>query len=137
MAEQWVRWEPIKGLSNKYFIEYLSADYERLDLILSDAYKIKNNVRIVYAFYPGLHQRVNKKFKEQRLELLHARYGKEFFDTWTFFKVNNSEYSKWLSEQSDTISDSYQLRHFAFVCANSIVDVFSSYEPEITELSRL
>ena len=61
---------------------------------------------------------------------LSEHYGDSFYGTWTFFKVSNSEYLRWLSNQSfETMNSTFM--HFTFVTGNSILDVICTYEPKV------
>ena len=33
MLEQWIQWEPVKNLSNKYYIESISDNYKEFKII--------------------------------------------------------------------------------------------------------
>jgi len=59
-------------------------------------------------------------------------YGGDFYGNWTFFKVENSSYLKWLSEQSCTVTDHLNLQHICCITEDSILDIATSYEPEIS-----
>ena len=50
---------------------------------------------------------------------------------WAFFKVTNSEYLKWASYQSDGVSESIGLVHYAIWTEDYIIDVLSWCEPEV------
>lgn len=45
--------------------------------------------------------------------------------------MHNSAYISWLTDQSYSLSNSYNLMHFSFIAANDIVDVIVNYHPEI------
>jgi len=70
--------------------------------------------------------------KSSVINKIDERYGTEFYAEWTFFKVTNSEYIQWLSEQSYGIAESESLIHFSILAGDSIVDVIAAYEPKIT-----
>jgi hypothetical protein len=46
--EQWSRWEPIKGLSNEYYIESIIFNDDGLKIILSDEENPTKKLSIVF-----------------------------------------------------------------------------------------
>jgi hypothetical protein len=65
------------------------------------------------------------------LNYIDEKYGTEFYSQWTLFKVTNSEYLEWISNQSFDIAESENLTHFAIVVVDSIIDIIAAYEPKI------
>ena len=51
---------------------------------------------------------------DHRVQNLFKKYGSDFFVQWTFFKVTSSEYLKYISETSGTISNYTHPMHFVF-----------------------
>ena len=64
--------------------------------------------------------------------LLGEKYGQDFYGDWTFFIVNDSPYIKYLSEQSYSFSDCMPLKHFVLIAADSVMNIISTREPEVT-----
>jgi hypothetical protein len=62
---------------------------------------------------------------------LTEKYGREFYKNWSFFKVTNSEYVKWLSEKSCAYADEFSFTHFSIVGSDEIIDVLARYEPTV------
>jgi hypothetical protein len=48
-----------------------------------------------------------------------------------FFKVNNSAFLKWISEQSCTISDDRSLIHFSILAENIVLDIANPSGPKV------
>ncbi|MBN2837208.1 MAG: hypothetical protein JXM74_00455 [Fusobacteriaceae bacterium] len=48
-----------------------------------------------------------------------------------FFIISNSKYIEWLNIESCGISGYLELKHFCFLCADSILDVISVENPII------
>jgi hypothetical protein len=47
------------------------------------------------------------------------------------FKVANSEYLEWISNQSYGIAETEKLTHFSIIAVDSIIDIIAAYEPKI------
>lgn len=74
-------------------------------------------------------------FKLSTISYLNENYGGEFYAGWTFFKVENSEYLKYLSEQSGAISDSYGVKQYSIITDEEIIDIVCTYEPKTKTFS--
>lgn len=129
MQENWERWEPISGLSSKYYVESLSDSIEGFRILLSDAYDEYKKVEVLFEDSVHAYRSTDESFRQSVINKIDERYGTEFYSEWTFFKVTNSEYIQWLSEQSYGIAES--LTHFSILAGDSIVDVIAAYEPKI------
>lgn len=132
MQEQWTRWEPIEGLALKYYVEAITDDIEGgFKIILSNINNRKNTVHVHFKDSAYAYSSANERFRRKTINTLSKHYGPDFHK-WTFFKVTNSEYIKYLSEESYGWSDVFGFIHFSFIAADSIVDVIDNYEPEVT-----
>lgn len=131
-TEQWTRWEPIKGLSRKYYIDSTSDGIEGFIIILSDVENRKKRVRISFEYSVHAYRNTNESFTNQIICDLDAKYGTEFYGDWTFFKVTNSEYLQWLSEKSCGWSDACGgFTHFSILSVEYILDIIDSTEPTV------
>ncbi|GAC43779.1 hypothetical protein [Paenibacillus popilliae] len=131
MQENWERWEPVSGLSSKYYIKSLSDSIEGFKLFLFDANDEKKKVEVVFEDSVHAYRSTDESFRQSTINTINERYGTEFYAEWTFFKVTNSGYIRWLSEQSYGIAESEPLIHFSILAGDSIVDVIAAYEPKI------
>lgn len=135
MHEIWNRWEPVNNLAKKYYIESIT---ERIDdkfkILLSDAEDEKKKVLISFPHGVDAHRNTNESYILSTLTSLKTHYGTEFYSDWTFFKVENSEYLKWISEQSYGIYEDCKFTHFCILAVDSMVDIITNYEPTVTFL---
>jgi hypothetical protein len=132
MKEQWTRWEPVQGLAAKYYIDaiYDTID-EGLKIVLSDINDRKKKVRVIFEKGIDAYRSTDESYRLGTIDDLDIEYGTEFYAYWTFFKVTNSSYVKWLSEESYGCWDSLPWIHFSFVALDSIIDVVTVYEPRV------
>jgi hypothetical protein len=132
MTEEWIQWKPIEKLSSKYYIDSVIDMIDSFKIILSNAKSEKEKIEIIFFEGVDAYTRVEESFRVKVIHELDKKYGTEFYGDWTFFKVNNSEYIKWLSDQSYEWSDTRQFTHFCLVTADAILDVIADYEPTVT-----
>lgn len=129
--EEWIRWEPIKGLLGKYYIDSFGMS-EEWDLViqLSD----HNNSKKIEIRFNGCidaYRYTNDSFVFKVPSDLSKKYGDEFYANWSFFKITNSEYLQWLSEKSYEYSQDFPFRHFCIIGGDEIIDILARYEPEV------
>jgi hypothetical protein len=128
ISEQWIKWEPIKNLAPKYYIDSISDNIDEFSITLSDADN-KNKIKVTFETLVLSYRSTNESFRLSIIKYLdecNIEYSK-----WTFFKIINSTYIQWLSEQSYGIIESIPPTHFSFVAGDSIVDVIAVYEPKV------
>ncbi len=128
--EEWIRWEPIKDLSGKYYIDSLAISERGLIIQLSDHDKVKK-IEILFDSAIDGYRYTNESFCFKIFGDLSQKYGTEFYKDFSFFKITNSEYLKWLSEKSRTWSDQFPFVHFCILGGDEVIDVLARYEPEV------
>ncbi len=132
MKEKWIKWNPINKLSNQYYVESISDNFsEDLKIILIDDDNPQNKVLITWANSVYAYRKTYETFTILTLNNLDAEYG-TVFRNWSFFKIENSKYLKWLSEQSCGITDSLNLVHFCIYSTEEMFEVIANYEPNIS-----
>ncbi len=134
LNEKWERYEPTKGLSRKYYIDSIKDSINCFQIILSDDYDGNNKVEVLFKDSVHAYRSTEESFNLKMMNSIDESYGTDFYSNWTFFKVENSEYIQWISEQSYGISDSQQLLHFCFIASDSILDVIAAYEPRVQKI---
>ena len=98
-------------------------------MVLNDHSDLKQKILIFFESSIHAYRSTDESFRLRTLDMLDKTYGSSFYTQWTFFKVQNSSYFLWLSEQSYKIAKEEHLTHFSFLASNSIVDVIAAYEP--------
>ena len=134
--EKWTRWEPEKNLAPKYYIESITDRIEdKFNMILSDS-KTKKKVLISFPHGIEAFRSTSESFILLTIDTLDKTYGTDFYGDWTFFKVEDSEYLKWISSQTYNIYDEskFPFIHFCFLGIDSMIDIITTYEPTITFL---
>ncbi|QQR49649.1 hypothetical protein IPF37_02290 [bacterium] len=126
MSEQWKKWEPMSGLPVKYYVDSIVNNLETLEILLSDAANRNDKIRIVFENCSDAYRKTKRDVQEHALE----SFQKESNEC-GFFKITNSAYQQWLSEQSCTFADYMCWQHFCFKGLNFIVDVIVAQEPQI------
>jgi len=131
MQEQWIRWEPAEGSGKKYYIDLVSDAIEGFTVLLSEVDNRKKKIKIIFEDSVDAYKNTDESFRLKTINTFFHNYEKEFYSGRTFFKIINSRYIKWLSEESYGISDSLTFIHFVFFAADSILDVVTTYEPKV------
>jgi hypothetical protein len=129
--EEWIQWKPIKELSSKYYIKSLVDQIENFKVILTPLNSEKGSVELVFKYGVEAYTKVEESFRVKLIHDLDKKYGINFYGNWTFFKINNSKYISWLSEQSYQWSDTHSFIHLCLVTSNAVVDIITTYEPKV------
>jgi len=131
MKEKWIKWIPAEGLSNKYDIDLICDKTDGFEILFTDFKNEQKKVRVEFKDSVDAYRNTDESFRVKDINSLSEQYGDDFYGSWTFFKVENSSYAQWLSEQSYGFLKASDLIHFVFIGANCILDVISTYEPKI------
>lgn len=123
MNNIWKRWEPKIELKNKYYIDTIK-DEDNLIIELSDEVGTEK----IIMRWDGCITSYTCTEESSRSIL----YDNNELTKWTFFKVENSQYLKWIEYQSLGIEQGDKLIHYCIIGINSVVDIIARYDPEIS-----
>ncbi len=128
--EKWIRWDLKEALSEKYYLDDLSWPDTGLIIKLRAA----SNEQIIEIYFNesiDAFRYTNESFCFKIFGDLSKKYGTDFYKNWSFFKVQNSEYLQWLSNNSHGWSDDFSFTHFCILGGDEMIDIVTNYEPEI------
>ncbi len=118
-------------ISGNYLIKSINDDIGKFTITLTSD-QGKHNVRVIFHESIDISRGTKLSYRKDALDELIRRYGKKFFSEWPFFKVTNSAFIQWLSNEShELVGYTDGLTHFVFLGSNYIVDVIEGYEPKI------
>lgn len=122
MTEQWIKWEPLPGLARLYDIDKVSYTLEGLSILLSEFHE-NNAVKVRVTFTEiEAHRSTYETFRIK---------NSKFHENGTFFKIENSEYVTWLSEQGYSNDNSSLLIHVAIATEDTVLDIIATQEPTV------
>src|SRR3990167_10258287 len=100
-SEKWFKWDPcVDGIVGKYCLTRIDDKLDKLNIFLIS----KESDQKIKVCFDSVWSYCNSD-ETSRLHLiteLSERHGDDFYTKWSFFKVEDSSYLKWLSEQSST-----------------------------------
>lgn len=129
--EEWNYWKPIQELSGKYYIDFLAISEERLMIQLSNENKVQK-VEFIFDGTIDAYRYTNESFCFTIFAELSEKYGDDFYQNWSFFKIINSNYLQWLSKKSGTWANEFSFMHFCILGGDEVIDVLARYEPKVT-----
>lgn len=133
--DKWTRWQPTQGLSGKYYIDSLIIS-KNWDLIVQLSNQDETqSIEITFKGSIDAYRYTNESFCFATFGDLSAQYGTEFYKDWSFFNIENSNYLKWLSERSRTVSDSFNFKHYCIFGGDEILDILAHVKPHVKILS--
>lgn len=130
LKENWLRWEPISNLDGKYNLEFIS-NVNEFTLLLSQVKNKDKKVKLSFNKSVEAYRVTYESFRQNLINQLTEKYGSEFYSCWAFFKVYNSKYIEWLSEESSGYSDYINLKHFSIFTGEFIIDIIDLFEPTV------
>jgi hypothetical protein len=131
MTEQWVKWEPVKGLPHQLSLEKLIDGYDGISLEFKDRDGTVT-VHVLFEDFVLSYRCTERGRRFKTIDFLNETYGTDFYTTWPFFKVNHSSYMEWFHHDSYQRHGDSDIQHYVFLAENDIVDILSIYEPKVT-----
>jgi hypothetical protein len=130
MKENWAKWQPVGGLSNKYNVDLIRYSIANGFQITFSECQNKEK-KIIFTFKMGIdaYRQADENFMNHTIKKLKDLHGSDLYGNWTFFKVTDSLYLQWILEESYGTTESYPLIHYAFLAGNVILDVASLHDP--------
>ena len=126
-------WKPIEGLEDCTFtIHSATLENDGLKIILFKDTDPKEG--LLLDFLAALETyRIAKKNLSMHLLKGPAIFkdDKKLLPAWSFFKLENSEYLKWASYQSNGLTETLGVSHYAILTKDWTIDVLSLSEPRI------
>lgn len=122
ISNNWIKWEPIQGLSKKYFLgEFLDSTKE-FKLQLIDAADLAGKALLVSQFSWYSYRYTDLRLRQKTLHWLRELHGNEFTE-WTFFKVENSAYVAELVVGGCEVNAMEDFTHFVFLTQDAILEI--------------
>lgn len=119
---KFINWDTIKLIPREVYLHGLYDDHEGLRLMLNVVNVEGKMLKINFSTYLGY----RTTEETSRLKTLHLTPINEVLN-----KTIDSEYLKWIAEESSAIFDEMQLSHYLICCSDAIVDIISMEEPQI------
>lgn len=135
MNEQWTRWQPLTDLMVNYSLEHVHNGMRGLEILLADPNNNDKKVRVVFAYTMISYTIAGSLGTSLAMDKPQGHDEAPFCNNWSFFEVAHSKYIAHLMEQSATIVEIYDPRHFVILTTNARIDVVASYEPDVTSIT--
>ncbi|MEP3279147.1 MAG: hypothetical protein ABJN26_25375 [Stappiaceae bacterium] len=123
MAEKLKRWATGTDIPDSMFLHSLLDDTDGLHLVFvrSDEQK---TIKISFDTYLSF----RNADEGDRLKFLNEVEGLE---KWPLYIVENSEFLKWFHEQTYNIHQAVDIKHYAFITPDDIVEILARDAPVI------
>ena len=130
LVEKWSRWEPITGLTARYYVDGVVDTIDELIVRLVSDQDQSIGVEVVFDS-AWAYRLTNESFRLSLIYQLGLKYGEDFYTKWAFFKVDESDYLDWLSRESYEFSESAEMTHYCLMGLESFVDIAASEDPVV------
>lgn len=122
LQEQWNKWLPMPLIKGMYRVENMQGDLWNLEVLLISLEPPYKQLRIFFKFALIAYQYTLLPYRRKSLKAITKQLGIDG-NSWTFFKVSNSDYTKWLSQQSCEINSTEDFTHYVFITPDIMLDV--------------
>jgi hypothetical protein len=123
MDMKWNIWKPKDNLIEKYHIDSVIDSGSGLIIKLSNGISNKK-LMVKWGGVVESHMYSKEGFNREL-------YNSSESEKWTFFKMDDSKYIKWIKEQSCGIYEDHKLKHFIIVGSNAVLDLIVRREPVV------
>ena len=135
MSEQWkpVQFKEISKKCGKVDYAKIIDDERGLRIKLI----FENNLQIEFVFETSVisYNVCDEGRRLKTLDIILNQYGADFFGACPVYMVENSNYLKWLHEESYDIISRYTIYHFVFLTSNEVIDVLATHSPKVSSVN--
>lgn len=129
--EIWHRWEPIKsGLIDNYYIDHVDDGMDGFKVLLMQE-NTGQYLELYFIESVWAYRSTEIGMRSDLFYWLSKEYGDDFYDKWAFFRVEQSSYIKWISNECSSTIAGINLIHFVIKGLDSVLDIIASEYPEI------
>lgn len=124
MQEQWIAWDLLSNSQKKYELDSLVYEgLARVSLSLYGLLDPNQRCNITFVSTALANRSYSGDLMDFKLQALEKKYGKDFYQLNSFFKVMDSEYSRWLFKVWDRMYRLEDIYHYAFITSDKIIDI--------------
>lgn len=125
--EKWIKWNPVDKISQR--LDFISFSYDENGILirlrdLSTNSSVDLRYESVFSF-----RNTDEGRRLKLLNTLSKNYGDSFYKEWSIFKVEFSEYTKWLNEETYGMYENYEIEHHVYITSNDILEIVTAHEP--------
>lgn len=128
--EEWIKPERFDIPKDEYVVTGLCQDTEVLRIKLeSERYAVE----ILFDGIPVMFQEAVEGMRMNTWGSVQERYGDRYYFRYVFFfEIKNSKLVKWCIKESCGFYNENELKHFCIVTSEEMIDVVSTFEPEVS-----
>ena len=127
--EHWHAWQPLKKMTGKYYIKsYTNNDFCSLVIVL-EKYNVEQQTEVrIFIDSVEAYRVINESYR-LKLWVYLSNTHKELNREWPLFRIEDSTFLNFLSEESQTISDSIHFKHYCIMDSEWSIDIATPTEP--------
>jgi hypothetical protein len=131
MLGKWIPWFPVHESSGEYNIKAYSNTFYEFRIILSKRNTLLDTeMHITWGCLIETYRVMNETYRGRLWHYIYD-FNKDVNFRWPLFIVENSEYLKFLSEESEGITDELKFKHYFIVDSAFTMDIGSRIQPKV------
>lgn len=134
MNRIWKKWLPRLDIFSKFYIESIDNNTEGFFITLKND-MANESITVIIDTMCFSYRSTPTKYCLNKIEKLKQ---KKELETWSLFEIENSDYLKWVQEESHGIyesSENYKIKHYIFAGTNIIFEVLM-HEPDTLKVVK-
>ena len=126
MKEEWIKWRKVNSTLKNFEISNIELNNDGLIINIDN---LEINYKIIFESIYSFRQ-CNESERWRTISSVQFDKG-NFFSDCLFYEIKNSNYSKWIEEETFATVKAEEIFHFCIVTANDVVDILAYDEPQI------
>ncbi len=129
MKEKLIKWEPIKNSNGKCFISSVELGRDGLIVELYDLHNKNKNIKVWFDGPTSCYRSIDNNHCSKGYNAFIIKNS--LHEEWPFFIVKNSNYFKWLDEQSLETTVGLDFKHFLIIGINKTIEILNYFDPKV------
>lgn len=131
---EWIIWEPIKDFTGTIYLNSFIDDNSGIALTFEVENEDYEKINIIYENWVISYRNTDEGDMLSTISYVRDKYGNDFIQKYSFFKVKNSSYVKWYKSNSCNPWD--EVEHHVYITPNDIIEILSTYSPKVEILQE-
>jgi len=135
----WKKWTPKGNVFPKFDIEFIDNNTKGIFIKLKNNYEYSQSMIVTFCVMWFSYKVIKTKDYCRTIEILKKQKGPDFVDSWSLFEVEDSDYLRWVQEESHGVYEDYdgpKIKHYVFMGTNIIFEILMYESDELKIINK-